>query len=390
MKQLVLLIALITGAFAIDFQTFKREVLANAKILEAQKLELAMQRERNRIDLRSENPELGIEGARYNADGGEDTWGYALDLRQRVRTGSFMKGLRQKAEAAALLRRAYQTEGRAGFLKTLETLYTRYVYAVKREAILREEQQLLQQVAQMVEARYKSGSDTKVSWLQAKSEADALKSEVITAKIRQKTLYRQMMALAGISESTPLEARFLYTSEVAASPSDKPAPALKIAEAKERLYAGEYTARKGSFRRFDIVGGVEKEPDQTIGRVGVALPLVLFNRQKEERALAKLKMKQAALQKAQLQIETEQQKRMYRESITLLGERYRSLETLYKEQKALTQLLEEGYKIAKSSVFVLMRAKNKLIETRKALLKTQKEINEQTIALRFLQGAYND
>ena len=37
-----------------------------------------------------------------------------------------------------------------------------------------------------------------------------------------------------------------------------------------------------------------------------------------------------------------------------------------------------------------MRAKNRLIETRKALLKTQKEINEQTIALRFLEGAYND
>ena len=37
-----------------------------------------------------------------------------------------------------------------------------------------------------------------------------------------------------------------------------------------------------------------------------------------------------------------------------------------------------------------MTAKNKRIQTRKALLQTQKMINDQKIALRFLQGDYND
>ena len=38
----------------------------------------------------------------------------------------------------------------------------------------------------------------------------------------------------------------------------------------------------------------------------------------------------------------------------------------------------------------MMSAKDKLIQTRKALLQTQKTINDQKIELRFLQGNYND
>jgi len=38
----------------------------------------------------------------------------------------------------------------------------------------------------------------------------------------------------------------------------------------------------------------------------------------------------------------------------------------------------------------MMNSKNRLIQTRKALLQTQKMINTQTIELRFTQGDYND
>jgi len=53
-------------------------------------------------------------------------------------------------------------------------------------------------------------------------------------------------------------------------------------------------------------------------------------------------------------------------------------------------LLQEGYKIAQGSIFVMMSAQNKLIQTQKSLLQTQKMINNQKIELRFIQGQYND
>jgi hypothetical protein len=38
----------------------------------------------------------------------------------------------------------------------------------------------------------------------------------------------------------------------------------------------------------------------------------------------------------------------------------------------------------------MMNAKNKLIQTQKSLLQTQKTINNKKIDLRFIRGQYND
>jgi len=81
---------------------------------------------------------------------------------------------------------------------------------------------------------------------------------------------------------------------------------------------------------------------------------------------------------------------MLKASIRELSAQYNALKTLQKEQQELTSLLQEGYKIAKGSLFEMMSAKDKLIQTRKALLQTQKIMNDQKIELRFLQGDYND
>jgi outer membrane protein TolC len=77
-------------------------------------------------------------------------------------------------------------------------------------------------------------------------------------------------------------------------------------------------------------------------------------------------------------------------SIRELYQQYVALRALKKEQHILSNLLTEGYKIAQGSLFELMLAKNKLIQTRKSLIQTQREINYQKIELRLLQGAYND
>jgi outer membrane protein TolC len=101
-------------------------------------------------------------------------------------------------------------------------------------------------------------------------------------------------------------------------------------------------------------------------------------------------MQQTQLDNEQLSITVYSQKKMIKAAIRELSSQYYALRSLQKEQQELTNLLQEGYEIAKGSLFQLMTAKNKLIQTRKALLQTQKMINTQKIALRFLQGDYND
>jgi outer membrane protein TolC len=147
---------------------------------------------------------------------------------------------------------------------------------------------------------------------------------------------------------------------------------------------------QSGFRNFDLYSSLEQEPDQAVLRVGVNIPLNINNDRSEERMLARLQMQQTALDNRQLEISLRSQKEMLQSAIRELSQQYHALRTLQKEQKELVALLEEGYRIAKGSLFELMTEKGRLIRTRKALLQTQKMINNQKIALRFLQGDYNE
>ena len=383
-------LVLATSLFGMDYASFEKEVLSHSKILEVQRLALKMTEHENNILLRASNPQLGLEVAGYDQDLGDTTLGYAVNFTQRVRTGAFMHGLKMKTKASELLKEAYVTQGRSGYMKTLQTLYTEYVYASRMIQLLQREQQLLDQVANMVKSRYQSGSDTKVSYLQAKSEASRLQTQIFTQRAKRDMLYHQLLSIAGLQKKVALQKRFIYPIAIPTSKNNTLTPKQQLLFAKEKLYESQYAMHKNSFQSYDIVGGVEDEPDQMIGHVGVAMPLAIFNTQKEERSLAKLKLHQIKLQKEHLTIETKAQKQIHRDMIKELVNQYHALRHLQDEEQELVDLLQEGYKIAKSSLFVLMRAKNKLIETKRTLLRTQKEINLQIIQLRYLQGTYND
>ena len=142
-------------------------------------------------------------------------------------------------------------------------------------------------------------------------------------------------------------------------------------------------------KSYTLQAGIEKEPDQSILRLGVSIPITLHHN-KEEKALAKLKMQQLTLDKAQAKVDLKSQRAMLKASILTLSTQYQALKKLKAEQSALNQLLLEGYEIAQGSIFEMMNAKNRLIQTRKSLLQTQKMINTQKIELRFIQGQYND
>jgi outer membrane protein TolC len=135
---------------------------------------------------------------------------------------------------------------------------------------------------------------------------------------------------------------------------------------------------------------MEKEPDQSIIRLGISVALPLHHDRSQERTLAKLKIQQMKLDNAQLSLDIRSQKKMLAASINELSVQYHTLQILQKEQQGLTTLLKEGYEIAQGSLFELMNEKNRLLQTQKALLQTQKMINDQKTELRFLQGNYND
>jgi len=390
MKTLAIFLTFSLTLFSMSYEQFKKHTLKNSKILKSQTLSLQSRQQENNILLRTTNPVLNIEGSRFNENVGDNSFGYAVSASQSIRMPGYMDGLHSKAKASSLLSQAFITQGRAGYMKTLEELYTQYVYQNKMLTLLQQEYTLSDKVTNMVKERYQSGSENKVAYLQARTETLTLKTQMYTTKQQQSTLYYQLLAVAGFNSNVSLEKRFIYSVSSKTKNSSKLSPQQQVLKAKEKVFQSDYSMNQGALQNYNLYAGMEKEPDQSILRFGLNIPLAIHNDRSEERMLARLKMQQTQLDTEQLNINTRSQKQMFKAAIRELSNQYYALRTLQKEQQELTNLLQEGYQIAKGSLFQLMTAKNKLIQTRKALLQTQKMINDQKIALRFLQGDYND
>ena len=376
--------------FGMSYTKFKKHTLKHSKVLQSQHLSLQTTEQENNILLRTANPTFSLEASRFDPDFSSSEFGYSISASQTIRTESYMNGIKDKTYASTLLRKAFMAQGKAGYIKTLEGLYTEYVYQNKLLSLLQQEYKLSNRVTDMVKERYKNGSENKVAYLQAKTETLTLKTQMHTTKQQVGTLYYQLLAIAGFSKKVSLEKKFIYSVSSKTTHSSKLSPKQKILLAKEKVYTSQLSMNKSSFQSYDLYTEMEKEPDQSILRLGISIPLSLHHDKSEERALAKLQMQQLKLDSEQLSLNLKSQKQMLKASVKELSLQYNSLKMLQKDQHSLTALLEEGYKIAQGSLFQLMNAKNRLIQTGKSLLQTQKIINNQKIQLRFLQGDYND
>jgi len=391
MKRIItIFLSLSLGLFAMSYEQFKKYTEKNAKILQSQALTLQTTQEENKILLRTENPVLELEASRFNPDIIKSSFGYSVTASQTVRTGNYYGGLEDQATASTLLQQAYVRDGKSGYFKTLENLYTEYVYQSKFLALLQEEYTLVNKITNMVHERYKNGSENRVAYLQAKTDTMMLKTQMYTTKKEMHRLYYQLLAIAGLSKKVSLEKHFIYSISTKTRSVTKSSSKEQILEAKKKLLESKMRINESSINAYEVYSQIEDEPDQSILRVGISIPLPIWNDKSEEKALAKLQMQQLSLDKEQLNIDLNSQKEMIKASIRELSEQYRSLKNLKAEQQILNDMLQEGYRIAQGSVFVMMNAKNKLIQTQKSLLQTQKSINNQKIELRFIQGQYND
>jgi outer membrane protein TolC len=389
-KIIMIFLGLSLTAFGMSYKEFKKYTQKNAKVLQSKALSIQTTQEENRILLRTKNPVLGFEASHFNLQGSDSSFQYSGSISQTIRTGNYYSGLEDKADANTLLQQAYVLDGKAGYMRTLENFYTEYVYQSKLLTLLEEEYTLSNKVSNIVKQRYENGSENKVAYLQAKTDTLSLKTEMFTTKQEMNTLYYQLLAIAGLRKKIHLEKQFIYSISSQVQTSNHTNSKQQILQAKEKLLESQIRMNESSIESYDLYSSIEDEPDQSIIRVGISIPLPIFNDKSEEKMLAKLQREQLILDSEQLEIDISTQKDMIKSSIKELSNQYQALKVLKKEQQLLNDLLQEGYKISQGSIFVMMNAKNKLIQTQKSLLQTQKIINNKKIDLRFIQGQYND
>ena len=389
-KIIMVFLGLSFFAFGMSYKQFKKHTLKHAKILQSQTLNVAQVNIENTIALRTPNPSMDVEIGRYDEEFRDIQYGYSVFASQRVRTDSYLDALKGQSHAKVLLAKAYALDGKAKYIKKMEETYTQYVYQAKLLSLLKEEYVLSSKMSKVAKERYHNGAETRVSYLQAKTQTLALKTELHTTTQEMNSLYYTLLAIGGFSKKVILNKKFIYTISSTTSRSNKSNTQQRILLAKEKLYASQLQMGQNSFDAYDIIAGVEKEPEQSVLRVGISIPLPLRHNKEEERALSHLKMQQLKLDRGALSLSLKSQKRMIKSNLHELTLQHKALKVLKKEQQSLANLLTEGYEIAQGSLFELMNAKNGLIQTKKSLLNTQKMINIQKIAYHNLQGHYND
>jgi len=389
-KIIVLLLASSLTLSAMSYKSFKKHVLKNSKILQSKQLSVQAVQEESNILLRPSNPNLELEGSHFDPDLSRNAYGYSVGISQNIRTGSYFKSLQNKADANRQLAYTYMTQGRAAFIRELETLYTNYVYQEKLLTLLHREYSLSKRISSIVKEQYQNGSQTKVEYLKTKTQALTVKTEIFQTEQKVQSIYYALLGLAGINKKVSLQKTFIYPVSSRINKSSKASPSQKILEAKAKVYESDLQVNNRVLKSFNLKAGIEKEPDQSILRIGVSIPLPFFDQNREERALAMIKMQQAKLDQEQLLLSQETQKKALHHSIRSLSEQYHTLKNAEAQLKELMGLLEEGYRIAKGSLFELLETKNKLIQTRKMILETQKELNTQRITLNYLKGKYNE
>ncbi len=374
---------------AMDFQSFKKELLASSKILQSNAMQESLAKNKNELLLLSQDPSLDFSLGRYNPQKGDDENGFSAGFSQSIRTSAYYDALKQKASASGASAKANKLYFKATFIKNIEELYTEYVYAYKQYEQRQLAYTIAQKISTMAYQQYKYGTKSKTHYLQAKNDALIAKTRISSAKLQAKSVLEKLHALSGIQREINLEKVYIYPL----TPLSKyllNSPTKMMIKAQEKMLSSELAISTNRIESFALHGEFEKEPEQDIARVGVSLPLPLFNRSSKNQELAKLKTVQARLENEQILFSESIKAQRLLTSINELITQHQEYKTLEKRQKKLVTLFQEGYKISKGSLLELLNAKKSWLQSQEKLITLEKEINQQKIELFYLEGKYND
>ena len=392
MKKVTLLVVIVSlCTYGMSYQAFKRQVLKHSKILRIEKLKAAQVDIENAKRLRPENPELQLELSRFNPTFGNSAFGASAMIAQPIRLNAFLQNIKAQNEAAKALSSALRLKKRADFLKNFEAYYTDYVYLHRLKRLLDDEIALARRTAGLAQARYQEGADDKIAPLRAKarlSELQATRATLIKEIAKRKAT---LLTLSGLKRLPHLPTdRFIYPLQLPKLKKAAHAPELALYDAKAKVADAKLKRAKMLFEKVTLYGGIEKEPDQSILRLGVSIPLPLLHKKEQERALAKLEHQRIALEQQQYRQSLAHNETALYKTLRTLIDAYRSTRRSIDQTRRVVTLLQEGYKISGEQLFELLSEEQKLIKLRKRLLDLAKEINKTQIALRYIKGYYND
>ncbi|MDF1879666.1 TolC family protein, partial [Sulfurimonas sp. SAG-AH-194-C20] len=340
------------------------------------------------LTTRYKNPTLSLEVSDFSLDAGGNEAGFSAGISQPIRLWGVSGNREALADAQTEFVKASTKLSRASFVKELSSLYANYKKTVGAEALAKEELLIAQKIAKISQSRFESGTIAKVKQIQASLDTKRVQNSLAQTKVLQTGAYYKMMGFRGLNETVELDTTHSFSLSQTSQNAQNAQIELSRARGKTASANAELNANKLEW--INLYGSFEQEPDQSIARVGVNIPLVVFNTKSQEKEIAKLQADKAELFTQNLSQQVAFRLKALTNSIQTLKEVEQTSKELLESQEELLHMYEEGYKIANIDLIELQTIKNNLITTKANLLNItlKKELN--IIEHNFLTGTYNE
>jgi len=387
-KTFASILLLQTIVFAESFEIFLQKAIKSSPYLKASTLYVEQAKEEGSAITRYENPSLALEYSRFEPNIEDSDNGFRMKYAQPIRLWGIGNDKEGLSKATINSANALYSQKRATFIRDISLFYTLHSQQKMLMDLGDEELEIAKKIHEISRARYEAGTISRGVMLQSKVDYEMIhiRNENLSLTVMQS--YYDLLEQAGISEEVELDTDYDFLINKSSYNSQNP-DVLSLHNEQERALS-QAAVNSNSVEWISLYAEYENEPDQDITRVGVNLPLALFNTKSQEKQIARLEAEKADLliqnKNMQLALEDNRLQKQRQKLIRLKEQNAKVLKT----EIELLQMFEEGYKIANINLLELQDIKNKVIETKERLIQITTALNQNAITTNYMQGSYNE
>ena len=387
-KNIIMSLLLCTFLSAESFDEFLQKAIKNSPYMESSALAVKQTKEQGNILTRYENPTLELEYSSFKPDIGSNDNGYRIGYSQPIRLWGVSEDKKNLTDANNKNADINYAQKRAIFIRDISLAYTSYSEANKLLNLSDESLSIAKKIYEISIARLESGTISQGIKLQAQVDYEMSENSKSTLSLAAMDSYYSLLKIAGISKEIELEND--YEFKINSNIENIENPTIKVLRSQQYQALSEAQLNSNTVESIDLFAEIENEPEQDVLRVGVNLPLAIFNNKSQEKTIAMLQASRVEL------LMKNENARLNMDFIRLKKERKALVELnvnnekILKTQLKLLKMYEDGYKISNINLLQLQDIKNKVIQTKRALIQIYTALNQNAIYTNFYQGTYNE
>lgn len=382
LKNIIISLLLCTFLSAESFDEFLQKAINNSPYMESSALAVKQTKEEGDILTRYENPTLELEYSSFEQDDG-----YRVGYSQPIRLWGISDDKKDLIDANNKNANASYAQKKAIFIRDISLAYTSYSKANKLLELSNESLSISKKIYEISIARFEGGTISHGVKLQAQIDYEMDENARDTLSLVTMDKYYSLLKVSGINKEIELENDYEFKINNIDNIIN---PRVNVLQTQQIQALSEVKLNSNAIEWIDLFAELENEPDQDILRVGVNFPLAFFNNKSQEKTISTLQASRSELliknEKLSLNIEFTKLKKE-REALIKLNVNNKKI---LKTQQKLLKMYEDGYKISNINLLQLQDIKNKVIQTKKALIQIYTALNKNAIYTNYYQGTYND